>query len=79
MNAELLTKYGPLIGGSDLYKALGFKTYSSFKLAKARSQIPIHIFQIPERKGWFALTLDLSDWLVGLTNRSGINSMETGE
>ena len=73
LSNELLNKYGPLIGGSDLYLALGFKT---FRLAKERGEIPIEIFKIPKRRDWYALTADLAQWLITLTQNAGCHTTE---
>ncbi len=67
LNQQLLEKYGPMIGGKDLYMVLGFKTYGSFRLANERQQIPVRVFKIPKRRDWYALTNDLAQWLLSLT------------
>ena len=67
LNQQLLEKYGPMIGGKDLYMVLGFKTYGSFRLANERQQIPVRVFKIPRRRDWYALTSDLAQWLLSLT------------
>jgi hypothetical protein len=76
LSNELLNKYGPMIGGSDLYLALGFKTYGTFRLAKERGEIPIEIFKIPKRRDWYALTADLAQWLITLTQNAGCHTTE---
>lgn len=63
VNAGLLQQHGILIGGADLYRALGFDNDDAFRRARARDQIPIRIFTLPSRRGWFALTADLCQWL----------------
>jgi hypothetical protein len=78
LSNELLNKYGPMIGGSDLYLALGFKTYGTFRLAKERGEIPIEIFKIPKRRDWYALTTDLAQWLTTLTQRADCDAIEMG-
>jgi hypothetical protein len=60
---QLLTQFGPTIGGNDLYGALGFKTYSAFHRGHQRGEIKVNIFKLPGRRGWFALTNDLAAWL----------------
>ena len=67
-----------MIGGSDLYLALGFKTYGTFRLAKERGEIPIEIFKIPKRRDWYALTTDLAQWLTTLTQRADCDAIEMG-
>lgn len=63
LEAELLNKYGPLIGGSDLTKALGYPSQDSFRQGVARGTVPVPIFSIPHRRGKFTLAKDLAAWL----------------
>ena len=60
---KLFARYGALIGGSDLYAALGFKSYSAFYRAKELGELGVHVFQLPGRRGWFALTETVASWL----------------
>jgi hypothetical protein len=76
LSDELLNKYGPMIGGADLYLALGFKTYGTFRLAKERGEIPIEVFKISKRRDWYALTSDLAQWLTNLAHDPGLNREE---
>ena len=70
---KLIREYGPMIGGRDLYSALGFKSYGAFRLAKERGEIPIEIFKLPKRRDWYALTSDLAEWLMSLTHATDCN------
>ena len=76
LNQQLLEKYGPMVGGKDLYAILGFKTYGSFRLANERQLIPVKIFKIPRRRDWYALTSDLAQWLLSLTQTRDCRSCE---
>lgn len=69
--AELLERYGPIIGGAELYTSLGFNTYAMFRLAKEGGEIAIPIFKIPGRRDWYALTSDVANWLLSLRKTSG--------
>ncbi len=63
MTGQLLSQYGPTLGGQDLYAALGFKTYAAFHRSKRRGEIGVNVFTLPGRRGWFALTSDVAAWL----------------
>jgi hypothetical protein len=63
---ELLAQYGPLIGGLELAKVLNFKNMAAFRQALRRGRLPIRVFDLPGRKGKFALTQDLINWLASL-------------
>lgn len=60
---NLITRFGPLLGGQELYSALGYKTYSAFHRSQQRGELGVHIFKLPGRRGWFALTTDVAMWL----------------
>ena len=60
---HMMVRFGPTLGGEDLYAALGFKTYASFHRSKLRGELGIHVFKLQGRKGWFALTDEVADWL----------------
>ena len=74
LSGKLIREYGPMIGGRDLYSALGFKSYGAFRLAKERGEIPIGIFKLPKRRDWYALTSDLAQWLMSLTSPTDCNA-----
>jgi hypothetical protein len=59
----MLALYGPLVGASALVKALGFKTYAAFHRARRLGNLPISVFDLPGRRGPFARTTDIADWL----------------
>ena len=61
--ADLYNRYGPLVGGAQLAKSLGFSSTVAFRQALRRGTIPIEVFELPNRKGKFALTRDLIIWL----------------
>lgn len=63
LEEHLLLRFGPTLGGRDLYAALGFKTYSAFHRGKQRGEIGVHVFTLPGRRGWFALTTEVAIWL----------------
>lgn len=64
LQSDLMSHYGPIIGGEDLYKVLGYKTSSAFRLALNQGDINLSIFHIEKRRGRFSLTIDIAKWLV---------------
>ena len=62
----LTEKFGVIVGGQDLVKLLGYSSADAFRQAKARSRLPVEVFDIPHRKGKFAFTADIASWLVTL-------------
>ncbi len=60
---NLFDKWGPVMGGIALAKALGFPTTSAMRQAIDRGQVGLDLFKIPGRRGRFALTENVSSWL----------------
>ena len=63
IHSVLFEKYGPIIGGNDLVKILGYKTPGAFNKSIRQSRIGLLIFDIPGRKGKFAYTSDFANWV----------------
>jgi len=59
----MLNQYGPIVGGTDLYAALGFKSYPAFYRSMKRGELGVPVFTLPGRRGWFALTAEVASWL----------------
>jgi hypothetical protein len=56
----------PLIGGKDLVNVLGFKTSAAFRQALKLNRLGIETFTIKGRRGRFAFTQDVQQWLQNL-------------
>ncbi|WP_343674884.1 hypothetical protein [Paraburkholderia heleia] len=63
MFEKLLAAHGPLLGGTDLWRALGYPTALAFRKAVERKTVPVRTFPLAHRRGQFALTHDVVDWL----------------
>ncbi len=59
----LLNRYGPLLGGDELVIILGYKTKSAFYRSIRTKTLGIEVFNIAGRKGKFALTENVANWL----------------
>lgn len=64
--ADMERQYGPLLGGTALYRALGLPSAAAFRQAAGREALPVQVFSIPHRRGRFALTREVALWLAGL-------------
>ena len=61
---ETLTKiYGPILPSRTLWRILGYTSPAAFRQARIREQIPVVEFEIEGRRGRFALTSDVANWL----------------
>lgn len=81
LSEQLIGLYGPMLGGRDLYAALGFKSYAAFYRSKQRNEIGIAVFTLPGRRGWFALATDVAEWLEAQSTRTieGLSVVDSEE
>ena len=66
LEADLLQRYGPLIGQKDLRQVLGYSSLDAVGEALAPGQMPVPVFPIPNRRGKFALAKDVAHWMARL-------------
>lgn len=60
---SLFAEYGPLIGDEMLWRALGFKTWAGFDKSIKAGNVGVRVFRLPGRRGRYALTQDVAEWL----------------
>lgn len=74
LREEMERMHGPLLGGSTLVAALGLTNAAALRQARRRGHVAVALFTLPKRRGYFALTRDVADWLAearhGLTPSS---------
>jgi hypothetical protein len=68
--SELASRFGPLLGGHDLVQVLGFPNAAAFRQARRQGRLGVHVFDLPSRRGKFALTSDVARWLANVSLRS---------
>lgn len=73
---DLTERHGELVGGKQLSKVLGFPSLSAMKRAIERETLSIPTFFVEGRKGKFALTTDIADWLAECRVNSGSPAQE---
>lgn len=56
-------RHGPILGGGDLAKAMGYRSLAAFRQARRRGQVEVELFSLPNRRGVFALGFDVAKWL----------------
>lgn len=71
LEKDLMDRYGPIIGGEDLRQVLGYKTAAAFRLALKLGDISLPIFNIEKRRGKFALSIDIANWIVNQKYKGG--------
>lgn len=60
---QLAFEHGALLDASATAKALGFRSMDALRQARRDGRLPIPMFQIPGRRGWFASTQAVIEWL----------------
>lgn len=70
LRESLLRLHGPLLGGEALASALGHRSAESLRQARRRGQVAVPLFTVPNRRGWYALTQDVADWLTATRARA---------
>lgn len=61
--AELIRLYGPVVGSKDISRILGYASPDAFRKARSRETIPIKVFRLHGRRGYFASTSEIAHWL----------------
>lgn len=75
LETQLIRQFGPLIGGSELCRALGFRSAVTFRRALREGRLPVRVFELEGRKGKFALTTDIAGWLARLSDAPALNKV----
>lgn len=74
----LTDRYGPVLGGKALHQVLGYPTAAAFRQAMSRGTVAVPIFEIPKRRGRFALARDVALWLVQCRANAMTHSVGSG-
>lgn len=69
LEQSLTDQYGYLVGGADLANLLGFRSTDTLRKAVANQTLSLKTFVVPGRQGRFALTAEVTDWLIALRER----------
>lgn len=63
VDTESYLPRAPILGASDTARLLGFRTTEALTRARISGRLPIPMFRVPGRRGWFAATQDIKVWL----------------
>ena len=55
-----------MVPARDLWKILGYPSPGALRQARSRGTLPIKCFAIPNRRGLFARSADVEQWLAGV-------------
>lgn len=59
----LVESHGFILSAGATAKALGFATTDALRFARAGGRLPIQMFLVEGRRGWFASAEDVAKWL----------------
>jgi transcriptional regulator with XRE-family HTH domain len=76
-NSEPASVTDVVIGGVALAGSLLFPTGNAFREAKRRGAIPVPLFKVPGRRGWFARQEDVLAWQRGQLPEAGLIALRT--
>jgi len=74
---RLLDKYGPLMSGENLWRTLGYSSGDAFRYAKSQGRLEIKVFSLPNRRGTFAFTQHVVDWIKKLAKEVNTSNSPT--
>jgi len=60
---ELLDRYGLMLPSRVLWKVLGYPSSAAWRQSISRGSVPIPIFRLAGRSGYFALSRDVATWM----------------
>jgi hypothetical protein len=63
IESQLFEKYGTMIGSKDLWRSLGYPSPSALRQAVSRKTLEVPLFELPKRRGRFALVRDVALWI----------------
>lgn len=63
MTERLMREHGPLLSASVVAKLLGFKNPDGLRQARYRQRLPVPMFTIEGRRGWYASTETVAAWI----------------
>ncbi|MBV1790816.1 hypothetical protein KQ940_22365 [Marinobacterium sp. D7] len=63
LEADLLSRHGPVMTGEALYTALGYVSKAAFSQSLVRKTVPVPVFELEHRRGKFALVKDIAHYL----------------
>lgn len=70
---DLLVKaHGWILTAAVTAKYLGFPSTDALRVARKRGQVPIPMFHVEGRSGWFSASRDVASWLDEMTSQTRI-------
>lgn len=70
---DLLVKtHGWILTAAETAKYLGFPSTDALRLARNRGQVPVPMFHVDGRSGWYSASRDVAGWIDEMTSKARI-------
>jgi len=63
LESDLLGRYGPVMRGDELLRALGYTSKEAFRQSRIRNTVAVPLFNLEHRRGKHALVKDVARYL----------------
>lgn len=67
---SLVLRYGPLLTIADVSEVLRYPSVQAVQKARLRGSLPVKMFRMPPRRGWFVSSHSLAEFLVAVDLQS---------
>lgn len=79
MRESLIATYGPILDSKALCKILCFPSVAALNAAKTRGRLPFRVVELEGRRGVFARTLDIANYLDATFGEAPNESARVGQ
>jgi hypothetical protein len=76
MDLELYLPRTPVLSGAETARIMGFPTTEALYKARQAGRLPIDLFRLPGRRGWFAATPTIREWLQSVMSESAVSTYQ---
>ena len=79
LNDELVARFGLMLPPTALAKTLGYPSAQAYRQAVVRGTVPVPLFRVAHRRGYFALARDVAAWVSAQRRAAGSRCETTSE
>lgn len=63
MHAMLVREYGAVLDTATTARVMGYRSVEALRQARLQKRLPIEMFRLPNRRGWFASAETVACWI----------------
>jgi hypothetical protein len=78
IDLELYLPRTPVLSGAETARIMGFPTTEALYKARHAGRLPIDMFRLSGRRGWFAATHSVKEWLRTVISEEAVASNTEG-